>query len=314
MHACIREIQSASFAVLSVVLFAGAAFGQAEAQPGAGTPPLSTPRDVKPDLTSMHEYHPEPWHRDDIWTVRIEPGISYSGLAGDLTLPRATAGVNRSIKLRDLDMDEPRIAPFAEVNLRRGDWRISARGLVFSAENDATAGSNFTLGGVPFLTGNAISSEVDFSSFEIEGGYTLLKNALRARTAGGFTLRPRLDVVAGVRIVDMDWSVQNVTAGSPARQADQVFVHPTVGLKGSIEVSEQFTLDVQLSGGTLPLDDTESSSVDILVGGSWKPWPNFGVQAGYRALFLTTTDGEDQTRFEFDGTSQGLYAGIVLEF
>jgi hypothetical protein len=252
----------------------------------------------------------------------VEPSAWYAGMSGDLQLPEspATPGVNDSTDLGDLNQDSgSRLTPLGEINLRKGDWGITARGFVFSSDRTAS-GRAGQIGDVPISSGDTIASSVDMTSLDLELRYTILPWKDRRVLEGKARLRPRLDVMGGVRFFDTTWDVENRSLALPAapfrtsQTSDEVSLHPTLGVKGSLEFYDRFSLDVQVSIGGIPMGDSASYSGDVLVGGTWKPHPNLGVQAGYRALFFSLSSGEGDQEYSFVGALQGLYVGVVLEF
>jgi hypothetical protein len=146
---------------------------------------------------------------------------------------------------------------------------------------------------------------------ELEGAYTIAGKPQERRSDGTWTFEPRLDAVAGLRLYGESWEVQNLSGGTDSE--DSWFVQPHVGLKLNTDLYERFTMDVQVTIGGLPASGNDYS-LDIIVGGQWRPFDNLGVQVGYRALFFGMEDGDDEAEFSFDGSLQGLYAGIVVRF
>lgn len=257
------------------------------------------------------------WPEDDRWTIRIEPGLWYAGLSGEVKLPRSgeDVGGNEPTKLRGLGLTKSaKITPLGEATLRRGSWGIALRGAAFASDEEAE-GVEGMIGDVEIEDGDEVTSSVDFINFEVEGLYTLFKDARRPMEGGGYWLRPRVDLVFGVRIMQTEWVVQNDSAeGEDTASADEVAIQPIVGVRVGATLLERFNLDVQLSVGYMPFLGSSSYGLDILVGGSWQVMPHVGVQAGYRALFLGVASGDGDAEFEFQGAIQGLYAGVVVEF
>jgi hypothetical protein len=258
---------------------------------------------------------PAPWHADEAWTIRAEPSLAFTAMSGRLTLPRSSPGPSPELDLRALELDEPRFSPTAEVNLRKGRWRASVRALVFAAEHEGPAPFGYQVGDVSASTGDSVRASIDFTSIEIEGAYTLWAGRPGTGEHGDIPLRTRADAVVGVRLIDLATRVENLST-STSQEADEQFAQIEVGLKGAIEVREEFTIDLQVALGGLPFasGDASSSAFDIIVGGSWKPWRHAGFQIGYRALFFGVGTGEGNELFDLTGASQGLYAGFVAEF
>lgn len=257
------------------------------------------------------------WAEDDRWTIRIEPGLWYAGLSGEVKLPRSgeDVGGNEPTKLRDLGLNRSsKLTPLGEATLRRGSWGIVLRGAAF-ATDEVAEGTAGMIGDVEIEDGDEVTSSVEFINFEVEGLYTLFKDARRPMEGGGYWLRPRVDLVFGARIVQTDWEVRNASAdGGDTASSDEVAIQPLVGVRVGATFMERFNLDVQLSAGYMPFLGSSSYGLDIVVGGSWQVVPHVGVQAGYRALFLGVASGDGDAEFEFQGAIQGLYAGVVVEF
>lgn len=295
---------------LMLAACAGAAWAQ-EAATVAETPP------VREAPTAPRT---PPWHRNDRLTIRVEPGVQYLGMSGVVVIPRADedSGGNPNVDLHDLNLDEPRVAPFGEVHLRRGDWRGTLRAVTFATDREATNRSG-SIGDIDVDGSDFVRSSLEYSSFEAEVGYTVYPSDPGRRMDGPAGVRRRLDLVAGVRVIDVAFDIRNLSfTPMPGAVGDadveEVYVHPIVGVKGSVEIWEHLTLDAQLDVGTLPLLQDSSYSASILVGGTWKPVDNVGVQIGYRAMFFGLTSGEGDAQFDFTGQAQGLYAGLVFEF
>lgn len=256
------------------------------------------------------------WQREDRWTARFEPGVWYPGLGGDVKLPRGTPGTNPKIGMRELNQDGgSSLAPFGEVNIRRGNWAFSVRGFVWGSDQTAV-GVDRRVGDVIIEDGDDVFSSIDVANADLEVRYTFTPAPEDRLRPGKARVRTRLDAMGGLRLHDVDALVQNRSLAAPGNEdsAQELFVTPVVGLKGSIEFYDQFSIDLQLAVGGLPWGDQQSMVGDVLVGGTWKPVDNFGVQIGYRALFFDFSSGDGSGAFELAGSLQGLYAGIVIEF
>ncbi|MDX2132011.1 MAG: hypothetical protein SFY69_08165 [Planctomycetota bacterium] len=276
---------------------------------------------VAPAEASPARETPPTWRDEAAWTVRFEPSVWFVGIAGDVQLPRAAgAPSNDTTDLADLDLDDTSLVqPLGEITLRKGDWGIGLRGFAFSNDQQAS-GRAGRIGDLPIADGDRITSSVDVLDLEIEAMYTIAKG-VRSPLSGrdGYALRWRVDVLAGVRVFQTDWEVANLDVAfappaSNVASAEETTAHPLVGVKVSALFLEQFTLDAKIDVGYLPLGDTSSYGVDIFVGGSWQPHRNVGVQIGYRAMFVGVSSGDGVEAYEYDGSLQGLYAGLVLEF
>lgn len=263
------------------------------------------------------------WRRDDVWTARIEPAAWYTGLSARLKMPRAlptNPGGNHAFNVHQLNQDTgSRLSPFGEVNIRKGDYAFTIRAFHFGSDRDAT-GVNMRIGDIPVHTGDSLNSSVDFTGIDAEFRYTILPTPDKKLLPGKARLRPRVDLMGGIRMYDSSWDVENRSLTTPTgtdsneSHVTEFFITPVVGVKGSVELYDRFTIDGQIAIGGMPWGEQTSLTGDVLVGGTWKPWDNFGVQVGYRALFFGLSSGNDDQEYEFRASYQGLYFGIVLEF
>lgn len=249
------------------------------------------------------------------WEIELHAGIWYAGLAADLKLPRQGGGSN-PVSAQTLDLNSPRITPFGEVNLTKGNWLIEVRGFGFSADGVSTPASGGSLGDVDLGGGARVDTSVEVNAFELEGGYRILSYEGGHTDSGGTKLRVGLTALLGARLLDTSTSIALLDAGTGATidSDDDVAIHPLAGFKLKADFYEDFTVHFQMSAGWLP-GSTESTGLDIIVGGQWRPVEHVGIQIGYRALFFELISGEDGNEYAWESASlQGLYGGITLSF
>ncbi|MCX5688717.1 MAG: hypothetical protein NTV94_02810 [Planctomycetota bacterium] len=249
------------------------------------------------------------------WEIELHAGVWYAGLAGDLKLPRQGGGAN-PVTAQSLDLNSPRITPFGEVNLTKGNWLIEVRGFGFSADATSSPTSGGPLGDVNIGGGARVDTSVEVNSFELEGGYRLLSYEGGHTDSGGTKLRVGLTALLGARLLDTSTSVSLPDGGTGVLRDsdDDLAIHPLAGFKLKADFFEDFTVHFEMSAGWLP-GSTESTGLDIIVGGQWRPVQHVGVQIGYRAMFFELISGEDGNEYAFESASlQGLYGGITLSF
>jgi hypothetical protein len=241
---------------------------------------------------------------------------------GSLTLPSSggtpTNTATTPVELRTVGADEPVIAPMGDVRISAGNWGLTLRGAGWSTSGTGNTTSGGRAGDVLFVSGDTLEGEVDFIVFEAEGHYTLGRYE-PARSE--FEIEGQLDLLFGGRVTSIDATIRNIRTalalpGVQSSSADQMFIEPLVGLRGSLELAEQVDLEVQATVGGLPLGDTSSFTGDIIAAIAWRPIPNVGVLFGYRSLFLDLSDGEGSGSFELSesATAQGLFFGAVVAF
>lgn len=249
------------------------------------------------------------------WEIDLQAGVWYAGLAGDLKLPRQGGGGN-PVSAQTLDINSPRITPFGEVNLTKGNWLIEVRGFAFGADATSTPASGGPLGDVDLGGGARVDTSVEVSAFEIEGGYRLLSYEDGHTDSGGTKLRVGLTALLGARLLDTSTSVSLPDGGSGVVRDsdDDIALHPLAGFKVKADFYEDFTIHFEMSAGWMG-GSTESTGLDIIVGGQWRPVQHVGVQIGYRAMFFELISGDEGNEYAWESASlQGLYGGITLSF
>jgi hypothetical protein len=308
-----RHIQVSSCALIAAILTAAGATNSGLAQDGATTGTQAGAKvDLAPPPAATGE--PERYSKDDgRWHIEFHPGIWYPGLSGEVKLPREGGNEGATpAKADDLNLTQSRVSPFGELNITKGNWLILGRGFGFSIERDFSFASPGNIGDVDLLPGEAYSNSVDAQAFELIGGYRLLERNISPMTGGGHKLSTALYGLAGARLINFEYSVQQ--GSTFADSADATSVHPLIGLKFNADFYNDFTVHAEVNGGTSFFGD-DSFGLDIVVGGQWRPIEHVGVQIGYRALFFGIESGDDGNTFEWsDGAFQGLYAGVTFSF
>jgi hypothetical protein len=254
----------------------------------------------------------------DRWRLRAEPAVWFLGPAGSLRLPTFASGSTApatsddAFEISDLKIDTPEASPFAEVHLSRGDWRFSIRGVSMSGEEDFDSAVDGNVGDFAFVIGDAVRVDFDYAQFEGEVGY-LFKDAALEPYEGGHKLHSKLELVGGARVYSMEWQITNIDNGSRAFD-DLFFVEPYAGAKLSLEFYERFDADLQVVLGGLPVADSSSFSIDVIVGGTYRFNEHVGLQLGYRLTGFDLEKDDAEGEFNWSGSVAGLYLGAVLEF
>jgi hypothetical protein len=252
----------------------------------------------------------------DGWVFKGHAGVWYAGVAADITLPRSAGGPGGTRSTQSLNLSAPRLTPLGEVSATKGPWLIELRGFSFDADAVSEQPAGGSLGDVDFDATERVRAEVEVATVELVGGHTVVDYRSDAAASGVTTLAVDLRLVGGVRLIDSSVSVSlpDGGAGVTADSADVLTAQPLVGLRADADFEERFTISLELTAGWLP-GTTDSASLDIVVGGQWRPVPNVGVQVGYRALFLDIESGRDDGAFEVGaGSLQGLFAGVGFRF
>lgn len=301
-------------ALLAALAFAPLAAAQSAAatqpEPAAtSTPAASTEHAPAPTITDP---------ADPKWTVSIEPIVWYVGPSGDLKLPAGAAVTpSDSVDINDLNIDSPRLSPAGTFRIASERWSFRFFGSNYAIDHTQTVSESFQLGDISFAPGDQAHTELSYGIYEITAAYRFFeydwaKESAHPETADQVLLT--LSAYGGALMQDVDVSVQSVGASGPGSDYSNLFVQPIIGLDLTLELADQFAIDLRLSGGGLPLDDESSASFDIAVAFTWQATENVGVQIGWRQLAFWLSDGEDQDEFEFNGRLAGLFAGCTIRF
>lgn len=241
------------------------------------------------------------------WTFQFEPSAWFAGLGGKIQIAGAPAGTQR-VRINDLNLDDPKLTPAGELHLRTGDWRFSFGGFWFNQRETGPAQVGGQLGSITFAAGDVVTSKYSHDSYEPTVGYEIWRRDPQPGDSVKFL--PRIEVLAGARIDDVEFTFQR--AAATARQ-HETFGQIIAGVKGSMDIADQFSVDLQVTGGGWP-GGQRVFSWDIMVGFGWRPIENVGVQVGYRNLFSEFKSGSDSDKFSYQGATAGLFFGAIVRF
>lgn len=253
-------------------------------------------------------------------SLSAEPGVWYVAPSGRVRFP-TTVGTSDFEYVHDLRLDYPRLSPFVELNANTPRWGGTLRATTMSANNRefTTYLPTTQLGDTTLAQGTVGSASLDYLEIEAEVRYSPFpywKDLPETRSEKHWdTFDHRFDLVAGVRLVDFAWDVTQQISGSisPVAHADETYLIPYVGIKGSVIIDEKLTIDLTSNaGGMTGFGGKRAFAWDILVGFQYHVTENLGAQIGYRQVLLRLRDTDSQ--FRWDGAQAGLYFGLVARF
>lgn len=266
------------------------------------------------------EETPEFHHQPARLSLRVDAMAWYMGPGGDLDMPSTDAlGDPDPFTISGLGFDTPRFTAAPEFHIMWDDqWRVTLRGYYFSDDHDAVVDEDGRIGRVGFQAGDSLHSAFTFGSYEAEVGYKWFDFAQRHAKALDSNFLGTVEVVGGVRAFQVGWSVDRTTGtpmpGDASQQVDESFAQLLAGVRLKERFGQTAGLDAQINIAMLPMGDGSNVSGDVIVGGWWYPWPNVGVQIGYRAAYFSLGTGTGAEQFDFTGWNQGLQIGLVMEF
>lgn len=264
------------------------------------------------------------------WTVKIEPRAWWVSPNGEIKLPASSGSggggpgsftdSGDSVDVSRLNLDTPRLSAAGEIEVAAGSWRFAFSGGGFSLSRDeTTADAAFRLGSVEVTPGEALSTRMDYSTFELTLGYEVWSRDFAkasARPEDAVEAKARLILLGGGRIHDLDVDVESLTDGTSAG-TDQTYFEVIGGARFEGELLERFNLAFQASGGVWTEADRSIYSFDMQVSFRWEPADHVELEVGWRQMLFSMSDGEDSAateEFEFTGGMAGLFAGLVVRF
>ncbi|MFG0256418.1 MAG: hypothetical protein ACF8GE_00780 [Phycisphaerales bacterium JB043] len=241
------------------------------------------------------------------WVVQVEPSLWRPGLFGSIQAPGSVG----ETELEDIDLDESGYAGAIEAKFRLDEESsIRWNAFVFEQSERSIAKDTFTFGSVSGVFGDAVSSEVRFSSVELVYEWEWWSKELPAKDPRD-SVRMNVDAYAGLRAYDIAF---DVSANGGMMRADQQWIDVIVGARLEVDLAPDLAFDFAADVGGMGLGDYGSFSGNVLTGFHWRPDERLGVQFGYRFLFNSVVDGDEPSRFEWIGSTAGVYLGAVWRF
>jgi hypothetical protein len=247
------------------------------------------------------------------WTVQIQPRTWYVSPSGKIRLPSSTTPGAR-VDVADLNLDSPRLEPYAEASIRFGKWRIGLGGFNNSLDKGTGAPFDFRLGDVAVTTGDRVNTSFDFTGLQAVVGYRFYDYAFCQDIGDGgqkVCAALRLEAFGGGRYYDIDIAF---TDGTTTSQAERTFGEFILGIHAELEIFRDFSVDLEVSAGGYGDSSNSVFSIDTLLGFTWRPVDGVGLQLGWRQLAYDLSNGEGAGEFEYSGRLAGLFLGLDIRF
>lgn len=258
-------------------------------------PCLASPASAQTDHTHNHKTRPE---------IEITPRLH-------LLSPAGAFHINGSerIPMRFAQLDDQRLAPGWHARVRTDSFHIETEGFVFRiagrARNAAVLAPS-----VP-ITGFA-RSELEMTAADVRFGWDFYDRRFDSLEGDREVLHTTLSPRVGARLVDLRFSVEDVTTTMLRDESSVTLVEPTVGIAGRLVFEERYELDAAIDLGFLPeIGGVESSSASIGVGLGYHLNESVSFRGGYRLLVQNVTD---RGSLELDGSLAGVFVGFSVRF
>lgn len=286
------QVGRAALLVLMIALTPAVAAARQDDTDGSGAP---ADRLVGPD--------------DGSWTLRLEPMAWYASPSGKIRLP---GGSTSKVAVEDMNLDSPRISPAGEGHLRAGKWRFGLAAADYAIDGETLSSTGFAIGDVSVSPGDVYETDFDLTTFAIDVRYEAWRKDFAEDSSGDpVPVVLSVEVLGGVRLYDFDFSIRS---GSSSSGTDQFYAVPIVGARFEAELAEDFTIDLVLAGGWFGDSQRSATALDVIVGFTWRPHPNVGLQVGWQQFAWFFEDDDDRGNFEYDGMMAGVYGGLSIRF
>ncbi|MBX3352402.1 MAG: hypothetical protein KF684_05665 [Phycisphaeraceae bacterium] len=276
--------------LVCALLGSGVACAQQQAAPPV--PPVPPAPPAPPATTELTD---DALWAPGRWTLQLEPSVWWAAMGGDIRV--GNGGTKLEFKDFDGDADDPNAAFSLRAMYRKDKWTVMVDGFSLSFdEGDPGAGNG----------------ALDFSLWSVDAsvGYTAWERSRRRYDQGVGTdtgAAVRVIPYAGLRMIRPD--LKTDSAGGSASESE-LFLHPMVGVRLEIEVSDRFSFDTGFDAGGLDLLGEDAITMDWTVGLRFHPVERVAIQIGFRQMFMNLESDD----LEIDGSLGGLMLGVMIRF
>lgn len=195
-----------------------------------------------------------------------------------------------------LDIEEDDTARVGRVWFRLGKSRLFLDYADTSRSGTATLGSNLDFHGESFLSGETVSTDLDFTLLQGTYRYTFDFKVVEFGVGAGFQ----------VAQVDM-----TLTDGTDTARLDESIPYPTLSAALAIKPFPGFHIRAEATGLSVDVSGNDLDVLDARVQIEYYLAHVVGFYAGYRS-YRFNLEAEDFGRI--DSTSKGPYVGFGLKF
>jgi len=227
-----------------------------------------------------------------------DAGYMVMELAGDIGLDSSGGGGSLGINLgQGLDISNAN-SPYAKVEMAVGGFRFGVSGFKYSDSGDSTLDTSFG----DISPGSTVQTDVDMLNVKGTIAYDVFDF--------GFL---RISPGISVDYFDID---MKMAATSPVAAFEEIeFEVPVPMPYLSAELNyEDFTLDAEVSGISVNLDDADGLYWDISTKLHYQPLPLVHIFVGYRYLLINADGDSSGQDFDGDVHMNGLFFGGRVGF
>lgn len=240
--------------------------------------------------------------QDTTPTLRISLRGWWADIDADTSLVKDLFGGGRIDIDDELDIDTE-IAPEAVLRLQlRPRHALELRLLYLSYDADETVIRPLLFDDSPTVLFNRLKGDISLAYARFGWRWAII-----APRNGAFRLETMLDVAGGQAKAEYELDLPVVPYTFDEDEVKVAGALPTIGLAATIAPAKWFELVAEASGMTAG-EYGHILDYETLARLKFAQW--FGIEGGYRGLYIKGSDGDDEAKFDFHGP----FAGISLSF
>lgn len=222
------------------------------------------------------------------WTVTATPYLWLQGMTGDLKVHGVSAHVNDNF-FDVLSKTDTVLGAFLHLDARQGPWGLYGEvDYAYTSVKDKKG---------PFDTRVRTSTTI----LELGGMYRLLEGSVGQ---AGAPERWRIEATAGVRYLSFN---AKVDFGPLSADKTQSWVDPVIGLNGTVDLSEHWSLIGHADIAGFGVGSDFSTNLYALVGYRTTMFgANVLSTIGYRGLYINRSSGDNSVDLWMHGPALGL--------
>lgn len=227
-----------------------------------------------------------------------DAGYMFMEIAGDFSFDGSGGGGSLSINLGEgLDISNGN-SPYGKVEAAVAGFRFGVSGFKYSDSGDSILSASFG----DISAGSTVKTDLDLTNLKVTLAYDLFDF--------GFL---RISPGIGLDYFDIDLEM---VATSPIAAFEKIdFEAPVPMLYLSAQLTyEDFTLDADVSGMSVSLQDADGLFWDISAKLRYQPVPLFDMFVGYRYLLINADGDAGGQDFDADIHLNGLFFGASFGF
>ncbi len=252
--------------------------------------------------------------------LTVRGGAWFAAPAGDANFNGSDIVIENNL---DLDDPEASFTGTMTFDFNQGKWEKWLLTLdAFDTSQDSTTNLDrgITVNGSSLVAGTRVDSSIAATSYGIHLGYDFFGDLTESKKSDPGGADMRLHVLGGARAFNLDQSFAQVGGGVEAEYDEwHAIIEGGIRLDVTLLSPENAWGEVGIAVdalGGFGISEGSLTSLDLFATLTWKPVPNAGIAAGYRAFYANLDDVEQSNGqdYEFDAYFAGFFVGAEFTF